>query len=279
MTVHVSVIIPTFNKAPLLCDILKDLERQVYKDFEVIVVDDGSVDDTIERLAAIDVKYPLHVFKTGMEDQFGMCRGYNIGIAHAQAPIILLLNDDVYLHPECIKHHMIAHKRTKARYVFVGPRFKCPPYVLGEKVTSKHLRRREYKKYTLEEGISGYPRYREKMMVSSNVSLSTRRLCKVGGYNENFTAYTGEIDREFYKRLTKARISVLFLWRAQAFSVRYGYPLYAQTKWVTDNDTRGGVDIAVWKHEQTRIAKKRHMLRRALENPPVKIDRVVTCGY
>lgn len=271
---HISIIIPTYNKSPLLCDILTDLNRQVYKDFEVVVVDDGSTDDTIERLKAIDIKYPLQVFKTGLAGEFGMCKAINVGISHVRSPLTLLLNDDIYLHPDCIKHHIIAHKRLKAKTAFVGPRFKCPPYEFGTKVTSKDLRRKEYRKYsTPTEGVGGYPRYREKMMVSSNVSISTRRLRKVGGYNEIFTMYTGDIDREFYRRLSRARMDVLFLWRAQAFAVRYEHRLYAKTKWVTNKAVRDGHDIVAWKYEQTSGAKKKALMAAAIENLPKRIEK------
>lgn len=277
---HISVIIPTYNKAPLLCDVLLDLNRQVYKDFEVIVVDDGSTDDTLDQLKTIEVEYPLRVYETGLVGQFGMCKAINVGIAHVRTPLTMLLNDDIYLHADCIKHHMIAHKRTKAKCVFLGPRFKCPPYEFGEKVTSKNLRRREFTKHAhtikrgeFETGTSGFPIYREKMMVSSNLSLSTRKLRRLGGYNEAFTAYTGDIDREFHKRLTKARMEVLFLWRAQAFSVRYGQELYAKTKWLLDDSVRGGTNIVSWKYDQVSQAKKGQLLAVALENPPKEIEK------
>jgi glycosyltransferase involved in cell wall biosynthesis len=243
-------------------------------------VDDGSTDDTLERLEGVDIEYPLRVFETRLTGQFGMCKAINTGIAHVRAPITMLLNDDIYLHPDCIKHHVVAHKRIKARHVLIGPRFKCPPYIFGEKVTSKIIRRREFTKHTrvikrgvFETGASGFPLYREKMMVSSNVSLSTRRLRRLGGYNEVFDSYTGDIDREFYKRIVKAHMEVLFLWRAQAFSVRYGQELYAQTKWVMDNSIRNGANIIAWKYDQVSKSKKSRLMEVALEHPPKEIKK------
>jgi GT2 family glycosyltransferase len=47
-----SVIIPTFNRAGLLVEALNSVRGQTFPDFEVIVVDDGSTDDTLERLGA-----------------------------------------------------------------------------------------------------------------------------------------------------------------------------------------------------------------------------------
>ena len=43
---HFSVVIPTYNRAPLLARTLESVRRQRFRDYEVIVVDDGSNDGT-----------------------------------------------------------------------------------------------------------------------------------------------------------------------------------------------------------------------------------------
>ena len=45
MPPKVSVVIPTYNNAALLCETLDGVRRQAFKDFEIIVVDDGSMDE------------------------------------------------------------------------------------------------------------------------------------------------------------------------------------------------------------------------------------------
>ena len=49
-----SVIIPTFNRLPLLKEALNSVWRQTYADYEVIVVDDGSSDGTANYLKSLD---------------------------------------------------------------------------------------------------------------------------------------------------------------------------------------------------------------------------------
>ena len=48
---RVSVVIPTFNSAPFIGETLESVRRQTFADFEVIIVDDGSTDETLREAA------------------------------------------------------------------------------------------------------------------------------------------------------------------------------------------------------------------------------------
>jgi glycosyltransferase involved in cell wall biosynthesis len=52
----VSVIIPTYNRAEFVCQTIENVFQQTFQDFEIIIVDDGSTDNTLEKLAAFGEK-------------------------------------------------------------------------------------------------------------------------------------------------------------------------------------------------------------------------------
>jgi len=69
--VKVSVIIPTYNRVYYLINAIKSVLDQTYKNFEIIVIDDGSVDDTRNIIKKYDeIKY-FYVNHVGLENAKG----------------------------------------------------------------------------------------------------------------------------------------------------------------------------------------------------------------
>ena len=98
----VSVIIPTHNRAKFLIDALCSVDSQTMKPFEIIVVDDGSTDDTKKILSNSHFKVEYIYQKNG-----GPAAARNAGIARARGNIIAFLDDDDLLTPgalaRCVK--------------------------------------------------------------------------------------------------------------------------------------------------------------------------------
>ena len=86
---HFSVVIPTYNRAPLLARTLEFVWRQHFRDYEVIVVDDGSSDGTQAYLQNIGnkVRYIRQANR-------GPGAARNIGIQHARGDYVALLDSD-----------------------------------------------------------------------------------------------------------------------------------------------------------------------------------------
>jgi glycosyltransferase involved in cell wall biosynthesis len=83
----VSVVIPTYNRAQFLPETIRSVLSQSFRDFEIIVVDDGSTDKTREIVSAFPVKY------IWQENQ-GAPAAYNKGITLAKGEYIAFLDSD-----------------------------------------------------------------------------------------------------------------------------------------------------------------------------------------
>lgn len=90
MSVTVSVVIPTYNRAHLLPRALCSVQAQTFQDWEIIVVDDGGTDDT-SKVIPPGVRYIY-------QSNAGPGAARNNGIGHAQGRYVSLLDsDDEYL--------------------------------------------------------------------------------------------------------------------------------------------------------------------------------------
>src|SRR3989442_14831209 len=85
----VSVVVTTYNQAPYIHQALQSVFDQTYPNFEVIVVDDGSTDDTPTKLGPFmdRIVYVCH------ENQ-GIAASRNAGIQKAKGEFIALLDGD-----------------------------------------------------------------------------------------------------------------------------------------------------------------------------------------
>ncbi len=91
----VSVIIPTHNRATLLAEAIDSVLQQTFSDFELIIVDDGSTDNTPQVVAAYDDPRIVYIRQDGQER--GAAR--NRGVAAAQGEFITFLDDDDWFLP------------------------------------------------------------------------------------------------------------------------------------------------------------------------------------
>ena len=107
MTLAVSIIIPHLNGRHHLDDCFQSLRRQTWRDFEVLLVDNGSTDGTQEYVAA---HYP-EVRLIQLPENRGFTGACNAGFAAAQGEIIILLNNDTEADPNWLAEVMAAFER------------------------------------------------------------------------------------------------------------------------------------------------------------------------
>jgi len=90
----VSVILPTYNRAHIVSKALQSVLAQTYRNFEVIVIDDGSTDNTKEIITNIACKDPRVKYFRNNENK-GPAGARNVGINLAKGELIAFIDDDV----------------------------------------------------------------------------------------------------------------------------------------------------------------------------------------
>jgi glycosyltransferase involved in cell wall biosynthesis len=113
----VSVIIPTYNRAYILGRAIQSVLNQTYDNWELIIVDDGSTDET---KALVD-KFTDKRIKCLAKKNEGPSKARNYGIAHANGKWVMYLDSDDELLPPCIEV-MMEYADKNPRAVFAIPR-------------------------------------------------------------------------------------------------------------------------------------------------------------
>lgn len=96
----VSVIIRCYNQAEFLPDVLESIARQTFTDWECIVNDDGSPDDTADIFEQFKQKYPDKKFDLLRTPNGGLSTALNVGIEASHGKYILPLDADDKIEPE-----------------------------------------------------------------------------------------------------------------------------------------------------------------------------------
>ena len=89
----VSIIIPTYNEEKVISRCLESLQKQTYKDFEIILVDDGSVDQTLHILQAFKEKDKR--IKVLSQPHGGPGPARNLGASIAEGEVLVFVDSDM----------------------------------------------------------------------------------------------------------------------------------------------------------------------------------------
>jgi glycosyltransferase involved in cell wall biosynthesis len=104
----VSIIIPTYKRAPFLKHALQALKQQTYKNFEVIVVIKPGGDDTDKVLKKYQCDLPLKVI---IQHEGFVSRAYNLGLKEAKGEIIAFLDDDSVPYPNWLQKYIDTYSK------------------------------------------------------------------------------------------------------------------------------------------------------------------------
>lgn len=142
----VSVIIPTYNRAHTVLDAVDSVLGQRFGDLELIVVDDGSTDDTAVRLAAVADRR----LRCIRGRHAGVSAARNLGVAHAAGELVAFLDSDDLWHQDklaCEVDFLRRHPEIDAVFTDLEKHHGdvvTPSFMRETAVFSRHLRKAAY---------------------------------------------------------------------------------------------------------------------------------------
>ena len=202
----VSVIIPTYNRSDILGECLSSLAAQnfPYGSFEIIVVDDGSSDNTAEVAQRVRSPFEIRYFH---QSNSGPAAARNLGVRHARGELILIMNDDaVAATRNLVAGHLYMHRKMNfSRLAVLGTR----EFRNEDKIRTLNFLNDQVpfsmRVHSMKEGF-----YNASYLVTFNLSMKKRDFESVGGFDEDFKSAIGE-DTEFGIRWENSGGRIFFL--------------------------------------------------------------------
>jgi len=113
--IKISIVIPTINRYPDLENSIKDLQKQLIQDFEIIIVDQTPKENSK------DFSYLDHRVRYFWSSNKSASAARNLGLAKAVAPVVLFIDDDVVIdRPEFLNNHLRHYESGKVPGVVGG---------------------------------------------------------------------------------------------------------------------------------------------------------------
>jgi len=193
MVMKVSIIIVNWNGAGYLPDCLESLSRQSFRDFETILVDNGSEDESV---SLVRESYPW-VRLVELETNTGYAGGNNAGLNVAGGEYIVLLNNDTRAESEWLELLVKAAEEHPAAGMVASRTcvFGQPDVIdtLGGKVCRDGMSRGAFRGRRFSE--LGFGPIVDVLYPSPTAALYRRSMIdEVGFFDEDFFAYAEDTD-------------------------------------------------------------------------------------
>jgi GT2 family glycosyltransferase/peptidoglycan/xylan/chitin deacetylase (PgdA/CDA1 family) len=207
---RISVVIPTFQRRDIVTRSVAALDRQSFRDFEVVVAVDGSTDGTAAALRGLATNFPLRVIE---QPNQGRAAAVNAGAEAAGTEVLLILDDDMSADPELLAEHDRSHRDGAEVVMGDLPLDPASPSNLlswGVGWWAEN-RGRRLSEPDAEIGITD--------LLTGQISISRAAFEAVGGFDVGFTRdglFGGE-DLDLGYRLLKAGYEIGFNPRAISY--------------------------------------------------------------
>lgn len=211
----VSVIVPTYNRGQSLVNTLRSLEGQIYKNFEIIVVDQ-STKKFPEKENYLRGHREIRYF---FLPEANASLAKNFGAGKARGGIFLFLDDDVIADKNLIAEHVKSYEDDSSPFPLVGA---VAGRVIDAGKPSERLKKdtgriTPYGRFT--DGFSSLIRQEVDTVITCNASWRRDIFEKLGGFDNNFTGPIRE-DSDLSLRTKKLGYRIIFSPKALVTHVR-----------------------------------------------------------
>ncbi len=206
----ISVLLPTYKRSDALQRTLSALESQTLAGgkFEIIVVDDGSKDDTGQVLTEFSDNTAHRFSYCILRENGGPARARNFGLSLCRAETILIIGDDIEPDPSLVEKHLESHRQNP----------EDEHAVLGYVTFPKELNANGFMRWLEEGGRKYFFNYKDLnqgkpvghlFFYTCNVSVKKGLLDKSGWFDESFP-YASHEDLELGRRLEKSGMRLIY---------------------------------------------------------------------
>ncbi|MDJ0631608.1 MAG: glycosyltransferase family 2 protein [Xenococcaceae cyanobacterium MO_188.B29] len=234
-----SVVIPTYNRKPILIKCLQALENQqsdkLIKGYEVIVVDDGSTDRTLEWLAENATQFP-HLITFSQVHQ-GPAAARNLGVQQAKGDTIIFIDSDLVVTEKFLQ----AHANTLAKGVEKIGSDRLFTY--GWVINTANFDNPTAEPYKITDFSAAY-------FATGNVAISRQWLEEAGLFDTQFQLYGWE-DLELGVRLKKLGLKLIKCPEAVGYHWHPPFNLEQIPKMIDQEIERGKMGVVFYQKHPT----------------------------
>ncbi len=193
--IKLSVIIPNFNGYSLLNDCLESLKKQTFKDFEIILVDNCSIDGSLEF---VKTNFPeVRVIK--LRKNYGFAKAINIGAKLSKARYLVFLNNDTKTDKNYLQK-LVECADFNRDVISINPKilnFSNPSIIDGVGILINEVGQARSIGWQ-EKDLGQYNKNKYIFGATGGASLFKRLpFIKVGMFDEKYFMYSEEVDFAF----------------------------------------------------------------------------------
>lgn len=242
-----SVVIPTYNRKPILEKCLKALEHQRLADpsqiegYEIVVVDDGSTDGTIDWLQAHTAEFP-HV-RLFCQAHQGPAAARNLGVQQAIGDTIIFIDSDLVVTEQFLQAHadaLLEGSRLSGSDRSDQP---APLFTYGRVINTCNFENPTAEPYKITDFSAAY-------FATGNVAIARYWLDKAGLFDTRFQLYGWE-DLELGVRLKQLGLKLIKCPEAVGYHWHPPFALAQIPKLVDQEIQRGRMGVLFYEKHPT----------------------------